>query len=83
MTAVPLNPISEHDYVAEMATVLRAAGMTFDGDLSDIEDRAYNILWRNPSARGGYSHSEIQPRLTAVIAQARELGPIHHFAECA
>ena len=72
----PLVPLHEPDFIAEMATVLRVNGMTFDGTTAEIEDRAYRILWRKPDARAGYSHSEIQPRLTAAIEQARALGPI-------
>jgi len=76
MSNAPLVPLAPEDFVSEMATVLRVNGMTFDGSTSDIEDRAYNILWRNPAARGGYSHAEIRPRLTAVLEEARRLGPI-------
>jgi hypothetical protein len=73
----------EEDLTAAMATTLRTAGMTFDGDVKTVEDRAFGVLWKNPAARGGYSYAEIKPRLTAVIALARELGPIDLDAEIA
>lgn len=73
----------DEDLTAAMATTLRAGGMTFDGDVETVEDRAFNILWRNPSARGGYSCDEIKPRLTAAIKLARELGSIDLNAEVA
>jgi hypothetical protein len=71
-----LVPLNESDFVAEMATVLRTNGMTFGGGEAEVEERAFEILWRTPSARGGYAYAEIQSRLTAVIAQARALGPV-------
>ena len=73
----------EEDLTAAMSTTLRTAGMTFDGDTETVEDRAFEILWRNPSSRGGYSYAEIKPRLAAVIELARELGPADLNAEVA
>lgn len=73
---MPLVQLQERDFVDEMATVLRTNGMDFSGDVAAVEDRAYRILYRKPTDRGGYSHTEIQPRLTAAIERARELGSI-------
>lgn len=73
----------EEDLTAAMATLLRTAGMTFDGDIETVEDRAFNILWRPPAGSGAYSYADIKPRLSAAIAMARELGPIDLQAETA
>ncbi len=75
----------EEDLTAAMVTSLRTSGMTYGGTVEDAEDRAFAILWRDPSARSGngYSYDQIKPRLAAVIEQARELGPIDLNAEVA
>jgi hypothetical protein len=80
MSLVELDP---QDLTAAMATQIRAARMSFDGDVETVEDRAFEILWRAPGTRSGngYSYDEIKPRLAAVIAIARELGPIDLDAE--
>ncbi len=77
------SAIAIDDLAHAMATHLRVAQMSFDGGIEDIEERAFNILWRNPSDRGGYSYDEIKPRLTAAINLARKLGPIDLDAEVA
>jgi hypothetical protein len=80
MSLVELDP---QDLTAVMATQLRTAQISFDGDAETVEDRAFEILWRSPSSRtgNGYSYDEIKPRLAAAIAMARELGPIDLDAE--
>jgi aminopeptidase N len=71
------------DLTGAMAMQLRVARMSFAGSIDNVEERAFNILWRNPSARGGYSYDEIKPRLSTAIDLARRLGPIDLDAEVA
>jgi hypothetical protein len=71
------------DLARAMATTLRVNGMTFDGDRDVIEERAFNILWRNPADRGGFSYAEIKPNLALAIDFARADGPIDLNAEFA
>jgi hypothetical protein len=77
MMSAPLTPESDgDDLTAALATQLRVAKMSFEGGIEDIEERAFNILWRAPSTRGGYSYNDIKPRLAAAIDIARRLGSI-------
>lgn len=69
------------DLTSAMATQLRVAGLSFDGEVDEIVRRAFDILW-GPTT-GGYTYALIKPRLLAAIDSARDLGPIDLDAEVA
>ena len=47
MSLVDLDP---QDLTSVMATQLRTAQISFDGDTETVEDRAFEFLWRSPSS---------------------------------
>lgn len=66
-----LVPATHHDDLAgAMSMTLRTKGIDVAGPLDDVEDRAFEVLFRT------YSYAEIKKHLPAAIATARELGPI-------
>ncbi len=69
------------DLTMAMATHLRVAKLSFEGDVDTIVRRAFDILWKPTS--GGYTYALIKPRLLAAIDLARTLGPIDLEAEVA
>jgi len=69
------------DLTGAMATQLRVAKLSFDGEVEGIVRRAFDILWR-PS-NGGFTYALIKPRLLEAIDLARKQGPIDLDAEVA
>ncbi len=78
---IPLPPTHDLDLTAAMATHLRVAQMSFEGDVETIAKRAFDILWKPTT--NGYTHALIKPRLLEAIDIAREMGPIDLNAEIA
>lgn len=61
------------DLTSAMATLLRTNRVELDGDIDDVEQRAFDALY-DPAQR--FCYGEIRPRLADAIARARKDGPI-------